>query len=727
MKTLQVLISFLLILPVYSFLPAEAFAQAGSQDGGAYGSFSGKEEKKILKKARKDVDYGNYKDASEKYSQLLKSDSANPVYYYEYALILYYNFEQIKSISYFEKYLKHSKDTTGEVFYFLATAYHLAGKFDLAETNYKAYIALIAKYGTNLWPEEEGELRNEVLHKVEMCDHAKKLIKTPVDKISLNGKMRPFQIVNAGKNINSDYDDYGVVLSSNDSLMYFTSRREGTTGGKADWDDKYFEDIYASTQINQEWGASAGIGDPINSDKHDAMIGISDDGNKIYFYKGVKQGTFYSSSKNGTAWTKQELLYEKSDINTKAWETSMFGFTLTANELFVVTDRDGGTGGRDIYVAQKQADGSWGPLEDIGDPINTEYHEDAPFITSDGNTMYFSSQGHNSMGGFDIFKSERKGDKWSDPVNLGVPINTPGDDIFFSIAHTGDRAYYSSSDHATDGTCDMDIYMIDLCDDVPTTIINGFAQGISNGMMIVVEKESGKEVGKFEIKNNKYSVKLTKEKNYLFTLKTSSIEPASTEVYVPAQCKSYELYQELAFTQPGQPLVFKNAFLNIKKEAGAMSYSEFLAKADKKTLSNYSENVINTNPMMTVSVDTVETTAATTIKTTISFNNVLFDYDKSNLKKEFLTELDKAVALLKKEYPSVKFEVGGHTDSKGSDSHNMNLSKRRASAVANYFSSKGIKRSRMKVVGYGATKPVATNDTDEGRAKNRRTEIVIVQ
>lgn len=735
MKILQILIFIFSFFTDYSF----------SQHGNAYGSFSGKEAKKMLKKARKDVDYGNYKDATDKYSQLIKSDSTNPVYYYEYALILYNNFEQIKSIPYFEKLITHSKDTTGEVFYFLATAYHLAGKFDLAENNYKIYLSLIARFGTDLWPEEEGELRNEVLHKIEMCDNGKKLLKTPVDQIALKGKMQPFQILNAGKNINSDYDDYDAVLSSGDSLLYFTSRREGTTGEKLDWDDKYFEDIFVSTHTNHEWGISAGIGESINSDKHEAVIGISDDGKKIYFYRGIKQGTFYSSNKNGASWSKPEILYEKSDINTKAWETSMFGFTLTANELFVVTDRDGGTGGRDIYVAKKQSDGSWGALEDIGDPVNTEYHEDAPFITADGKTMYFSSQGHNSIGGFDIFKSERNGDKWSEPVNLGSPINTTGDDIFFSIAHTSDRAYYSSSNHAPDGTSDMDIYIIDLCDDVPTTIINGFAQGISNGMMIVTDKESGKEIGKFEIKNNKYSIYLDRGKNYVFTVKTSGIEPASAEAYVPKNCKAYPLYQELVFSQAGQPLVFKNAFFDINKIAGGTDYSEFLAKADKKTLTNYTENVVNTNPIMTVSVDTIKTTTTTTIKdtatsaittttattttikTTISFNNVLFDYDKSNLKKEFLPEMDKAIALLKKEYPKVKFEVAGHTDSKGSDSYNMNLSKRRAAAVANYLASKGISKSRLNIIGYGATKPVAGNDTDEGRAKNRRTEIVIIQ
>jgi len=146
--------------------------------------------------------------------------------------------------------------------------------------------------------------------------------------------------------------------------------------------------------------------------------------------------------------------------------------------------------------------------------------------------------------------------------------------------------------------------------------------------------------------------------------------------------------------------------------------------------------MVDTIKKITTATDTsgkVKTDTTTAIKITISFNNVLFDYDKSNLKKEFLPEMDKAVTLLKKEYPKIKFEVAGHTDSKGKDTYNMNLSKRRANAVASYLSSKGISKSRMKVIGYGATQPVAPNtnadgsDNPDGRAKNRRTEIVIIQ
>jgi len=738
MKNFIVFVFTSLLLVTFSF----------SQEQKSYGRFSD-EAKKILKSARKNYVYRNFSTATEKYAELLKLDSLNPVYNYEQALTLYDNFLQPKSIPFFERALKYSQDSIGEAYYFLANSYHLSAKFDLAQKNYRLYLSLVEKYGTDLIPEEEDSLKEDIRHRIAMCDNGKKLSLTPIEKISLKGKSHSFQIVDAGKGVNSIYDDYGAVLSANDSVMYFTTRREGTTGGKIDWDDKCFEDIYISGLGKSGWGSGFSIGPPVNTEKHEAIIGISPDGNTIYFYKGVKQGTFYYSNLVGGAWQKPKELYEKSDINTKAWETSFFGFTVAGNEIYVVSDRKGGIGGRDIFISKKQSDGSWGALVDIGEPVNTKYDEDAPYITQDGKTMYFSSQGHNSMGGFDIFRSERQGDKWSEPVNLGVPINTPGDDIYFTIANKSDCAFYASSSQAADSTKDMDIYMIDLCDDVPSTTINGLAFGIPTGTIFVSEKESGKEVGKFDIKGGKYSGLIEHGKKFVFTLKTSGIEPASLDVYVPKQCKRYELYQELSFSQPGQPLVVRNAFFDIKTAAGATNYSEFLVKADKSKLQNYNEVSVKTNAVMTVSVDTIKTattaitttatvtttatTSATAIKTTISFNNILFAFGKSTLNKEFLPELDKAVSLLKKDYSEVKFEVAGHTDSKGKASYNMTLSKRRADVVVNYLTSKGISRSRMKVVGYGEKNPVAPNtntdgsDNKGGRAKNRRTEIVIIQ
>ncbi|MFH1005735.1 MAG: OmpA family protein [Bacteroidota bacterium] len=698
-----------------------------------------------------------------KYAELLKIDSTNPMYNFEQAKTYYSNYQQPKSISYFKKSIKYSKDTIGETFYFLANAYHLTENFNQAEKYYKIYLSLLETYGTEeLMQDEEDELKNNVRHSIEMCNYGKELIKFPIEKITINGKTNHYAITNVGRGVNSDFDDYGTVFSANDSVMYFTTRREGSTGNKLDLDNKYFEDIYVSGLSKKGiWGQAFNIGPSINTKKHEAVISIAPDGKKIYFYKGVRQGTFFYSNLLGNAWTKPDILFKEANVNTKAWETSFFGFTLAGNELYIVSDKEDGIGGRDIYLSKKQSDGSWGELVNLGEPINTKYDEDAVYISQDGNTMYFSSTGHNSMGGFDIFKSEKQNGKWMEPQNIGYPINTPRDDIYFTIANKNDRIYYSSSAHAIDGTCDMDIYAIDFCDEFKETKIKGLAIGITKGTITVTEKESGKEIKKFDIENSIYSMKLEHGKNYRFTLNTTGIEPAHTDIYIPKQCKVYDIYQELVFTQPGQPFVFKNAFFNIESEfanSGTANYSEFLSKVDKTKLPLYNEVSVNTSAIIiAIKKDTAKPVISTTIPesiatettkpattttttttsgtsstvTTISINNILFDYDKSDIKKEFTFELDKVVNFLKNTNKKAKIEVAGHTDSKGSENYNLALSKRRANAVAVYLSSKGIDKSRMKTIGYGESKPIAVNenpdgsDNPEGRTKNRRTEIVI--
>ncbi len=581
----------------FLFIPFQKVNGQGQKPYGDFSSQNKKTQKSLLKAARNESNYGNYTTAIEKYSELLKIDSTNSMYNFEMAQTLYDNFLLSRSIPYYEKAIKYSKDTLGEAYYFLAMSYHLSSNYIAAQKNYNTYLSILTVFGTGLQGEEEKALKDDIRRKIEMCDNGKKLIQYPLDKFTLNGKTRPFQIIATGKNVNSDYDDYGAVLSANDSLMYFTSRRDGSVGGKFDYDDKYFEDSYVSKAGKRGWEKSSNLGSPINTKKHEAVISISPDGQTIYFYRGIKQGTFFSSKLVGNTWTKPDILYKESHINTEVWEISMFGFTLAGDELYMVGDREGGLGGRDIYISKKQKDGSWGTLKDMGEPINSKYDEDAPFITADGKTMYFSSTGHNSMGGFDIFKSERKGDNWSEPVNLGVPFNTPGNDIYFVIANTSDRAYYSSNSISEDGKTHLNIYVIDMCDEIPVITISGLATGISKGTILVSEKESGNQVGTSEITNGKYSFRLEHGKNYKFTLNVNEIEPTTAEISIPKMCKVHDIYQELSFSKAGQPLVYKNAFFDIKEEAGSGNYSEFLSKADKSSLTNYNEVSVNTVPV----------------------------------------------------------------------------------------------------------------------------------
>jgi outer membrane protein OmpA-like peptidoglycan-associated protein len=827
MKTIKGLITFLLLFITYSI----SIGQNTSAD--ASGADVKLEEKKLLKSARKEFEYGNYSLATAIYSQLLKLDPTNPVYNFEQGKSLYSNYRQTQSIPFFENEIKFSKDTIGEVYYLLANSYHLSGQFDSARKNYVIYQSMLNSYGTELTEDEEYDLKNEVRRKIEFCDNGKSLQDVPTaDRFTINGKKSTFKISNVGKDVNSEYDDYSVVLSENDSVMYFTSRREGTTGGLSDWDDKLFEDIYSTKLGKNGWEKSVNIGAPINTKMHDAVISLSSDGKTIYFYRGNKQGTFYSSTLNGNVWSKPEVLFREASFYTGDSEASFFGYAVAGSELYVVSQSDTGKTGRDIYIAKKKADGSWGQLSNIGAPINTPYDEDAPFITRDGKTMYFSSKGHNSIGGYDIFKSERNGQMWSEPVNLGAPFNSPGEDIYFVLANNKDQAFFSSSSHALDGTKDMDIYEIDLCDDTPQIMLAGTTFGITNGTLSVVEKASSQKVGDFTIQNSKYSIPLRHGVSYLFTLNVPTVfEPVSFNVLTPEMCKVYDLYQEVELLQTAQTLIIKNAFFDIKKETSLENYSEFLSKMDKSSQPLYIEEKVSVSPptltlvkegsvnlaplnntvvnnttttesgsttttlagthtvtnsgsvttiasvdthtvvttpglatantssthtitavtsaivatstastqtltsteSTTVNTTTISSSTATSTVTTITVNNILFDYDKSNLRNEFISELDKVVAFLKNANKKAKIEIIGHTDSKGSDEYNLALSKRRANAVATYLASKGVSRNRIIAVGDGESKPIAANenpdgsDNLDGRAKNRRTEIVVTQ
>jgi len=870
------------LLLLYIFTSGDVLAQKRKPKGNSYTKISKRVERQLLNNARKDLEYDDYDVAIKNYSELLQTDSLNPRYNFAMALTLYMNFQQPKAVPYFERAIRHTKDTIGDAYFFLATSYHLSGNFEMAEKNYVIYKSLLNRKGSFLPKNEDINLFNDVVRRIEMCENGKNMLASSA-KNPLVRKGKKIVITDMGSNVNSKYDDYDAVFTGNDSTIFFTSRRENVTGGRIDYDEKYYEDIYFSTLTKDGWVPSANVGAPINTRKHEAIISVSADGKRIYFYKGVNQGTFYysdlmkegekklpppnsqlstnvlyrvqlgayskksslfenaedsielkiedglykymsgsftslalahkkrdeffekgykdafvvaykenkrvpipgservpfpeerpggkewtsttaseeinlSNKEKNERWSHQRVLLPKSEINNKSWETSLFGFAVTVadDELYIVSDREGGVGGRDIYVSKKMSDGTWGPLENLGAPINSAYDEDAPYLTPDGNTMYFSSNGHNSIGGFDVFVSYRRGNtnKWSEPINLGMPLNTPGDDIFFSFFHNSERAYYSSSGYAPDSSRDLDNYYIDFCDTVPENTVKGIAKGFTDGSITVTEATAKRDTGsrvvetqKFIIANGKYAMKLKLGKRYKFSFETKGINPVHMEFSIPEQCHLYDIYQEISFSKPGDSLKIENAFFDIAKatlNAGDTSYTEFLSKADKSKLSNYSglsfptalktftDTIKTFTDTIRAEVSTKTDTIRHTTQTTITFNNILFDFDKAIIKSEFKPDLNKVVSYLKETAPTDKIEVAGHTDSKGPDAYNLGLSKRRANVVAVYFVTNGVEKKRMKVVGYGETMPVAPNENSDGsdnkagRKKNRRTEIKVL-
>lgn len=328
--------------------------------------------------------------------------------------------------------------------------YYLGRAYEKNDKDLEA-IAQFEKYKLNPLSKE---LKEEVEHQIFICKSA----------IAFQNKSAVAKITNIGFPVNTSGSEYTPVFPSNESFMVFTYRGEKSMGGKQlvpnKVDEKngvYYEDVMISTKdYKNSWTEPIPI-NSINTNGHDAAISISHDGQKLFIYKniGVGNGDIYVSKLDGLNWGIPEKV---KGINSNFWEGSV---CLSPDEktIYFSSERQGGFGGRDIYFAQLMPDGTWGNVKNIGPEINTKYDEDAPFIHSDGKTLFFASTGHNTIGGYDIFRSELKKSKWTTPYNVGKPVNTTQDDKFYVVSSDGGRGYYSSE--KKNGFGQQDIYMVE--------------------------------------------------------------------------------------------------------------------------------------------------------------------------------------------------------------------------------------------------------------------------
>ena len=315
-------------------------------------------------------------------------------------------------------------------YYCLGRAQHLNYQFDNAITNFNTFKRLLSK---------KDARQDTCNYLIACCNNGKILMQSPV----------ACNVINIGDSINGPYPDYCPILTADEQELLFTSRRPALGDSTKDFFGNYYEDIWISYARNDgNWTTAKDIGPPVNTGGNDATVSLLPDGQTLLFYNDNNNGdgNIFVSYYRGTKWTTPQLIDSSNSgvINSKFREPSA---TLSpdAQTLYFVSDRPGGFGGTDIYRASLQTNGAWGNPVNLGPNINTAYDEDAPYLHPDDSTLFFSSRGHNTMGGFDVFSTRLLPiGKFDSVKNLGYPINTPDDDIYFTLSADGRRAYYSS-------------------------------------------------------------------------------------------------------------------------------------------------------------------------------------------------------------------------------------------------------------------------------------------
>ena len=578
------------------------------------------------------------------------------------------------------------------ILYLIGQGYQYGLEFENAIDYYNRYVQKLQQNTRRSG--EDFTSPTEVQRRIYECQNGIEYVNAPRDYI----------IENMGPSINSEWDDFAPVVTANEAFMAFTTRRQdGNSNGDVFDDMLYYEDVFYSNKSGGSWQPAQNIGPPVNIIYHSSNLAISADGTQLYLYKSQNGGDIFLSEKNpdGT-WSEPVALNE--NINSTFSENSV-SISPDGNTLYFSSDRPITVDKTDldIYYSKKDRKGEWGAAKNMGPVINTEFDEDGAFIDYDGKTLYFSSKGHKGMGGYDIYKTEynEETDTWSPPVNLGYPMNSPDNDIYFVSTPDGKRGYYASA--KADGLGFTDIYHIRLADlDAPPKKVEAKK---------VEQPEPEKPVIEAPVISKPVPVVLllkTVDKQTRETLDTDiSIRNTTNNSSVPAKRIGNGLYQaEFAneSTQNYEITAQRSGYMykNVSMSIPAMSTKE--SKLAKQIM-----------------LDKIQVGYSQVIR------NIYFDFGTARLKETSNPELDKLLKVLE-ENPRYLIEISGHTDNVGGKDFNLWLSERRAQAVVNYMIRKGQTESRFLVEGYGEERPMASNDDEElGRELNRRVEFKVLQ
>lgn len=609
-------------------------------------------------------------------SALYQSNSSEAIHCFEKAIDLDSTFIE-PNIMLAEWYLDTRKPMQAKKYYYAAVAINPAffpqawmelGKLELDEGNFEQ---AKANYQRFLQYDKRGDHRIEALLGVKTADFRKYALAHPV----------PFNPENLGPNVNSVDDEYLPALTVDGGTLVFTRRfpRKPTTTATTAEE----EDFYISQRTASGWSKAIRMAEPVNSNDNEGAQCVSQDGRVMFFTAcGRRDGggrcDIYMCTNKGDKWSRPRNLGP--DVNSAAWE-SQPSFSIDGKTLYFSSDRKGGYGGKDIWKTVFM-NGHWTAPENLGPTINTPGDESSPYIHYDDKTLYFSSNGHAGMGGLDLFLSHCTDTGWETPTNLGYPINSAGDESGLIVAANGSTAIYASEREG--GFGGQDLYAFELPVEVRAAVT-------------------------FNVKGCVYDKKSQQKLKCFIQVFDVTREDRVKEV---AEVSSDAVDGSYMVSLPNS-----GSFAFQISADGYLFYSE-----------NFDFEVGNANAPDGKAYSFSRDIALTPIEVgeSIVLSNVFFAFGTSTLLEESRVDLDKVLDIMQKN-PSLKVELAGHTDNIGKPADNQRLSEQRAKAVFDFLVGKGVASERLSYKGYGDTRPVADNNTEEGRAQNRRTTFTVVE
>ena len=495
-------------------------------------------------------------------------------------------------------------------------------------------------------------------------------------KATINlAKNLPSEIVkeNLGPNVNSAYREIAPVISPDGKTLYYTRWKHPDNLGNSKNQDVWFSEM----QKDGKWGLAKPIGPPINNTEHNAICAISPDGNtillnNIYLKDGSMAKGVSTSTKTAAGWGFPKSITVKNFRNKSDY--AEYSFSPNGRVLIMTGEFAETQGGKDIYVSFLQADDTWSEPKDLGKKINSADKESTPFIAADGKTLYFSTKGISGYGNNDIFLSRRLDDtwlKWSEPENLGSVINTPEWDGYFTVSALTDFAYFSSQENSLG---EEDIFKLAVPESIKPNAVVQITGGVYN-----------------KVNNKPISARINVQSLTDGDTICVSYDPLTGDYKMMLPTKqSYTISAaKKGFIAVSEPLDFtkENDFKEIKKNI----YLLPIEAGQKMTL-----------------------------------NSVFFEQSKAVIIDTSFPELDRIVRAMK-ENPTMEIMLEGHTDNQGDWNANLLLSKERVGEVQKYLATKGVNMKRIQVQGYGSTRPVASNNSEEKRRLNRRVEVTITK